>query len=69
MRKPLRLWPGLVLLVLLLLARFAVKAAVPGLTGFAWAVQGALGCAVAILLWWLLFSRARVARLPGPQPR
>ncbi|MBI5086165.1 MAG: hypothetical protein HZB13_16400 [Acidobacteria bacterium] len=51
MRKPLRLWPGLVLLVLLLLFRFAVKALIPGLQGFAWAVQGALGCAVAILLW------------------
>ena len=33
-RKPLRVWPGVVAAVALLLARFGVKAVVPGFTGF-----------------------------------
>ncbi|MBI5280671.1 MAG: PQQ-binding-like beta-propeller repeat protein [Candidatus Solibacter usitatus] len=56
--KPLRLWPGVILFVLLLLFRFAVKALIPGFEGFMWAIEGSLGCAVAIILWWLFFSRA-----------
>ena len=55
-RKPLRLWPGVVAAVLLVLARFFVPLVVPesmfvGLLGYA------LGT-IAILVWWLLFSRA-----------
>ncbi len=57
-RKPLRLWPGVVAIVLLILSRFAVKAFVPGFKGFMWAIEGSLGCAVAVILWWLFFSRA-----------
>ena len=45
-------------IVLLLLSRFALKALIPGFEGFMWAIQVSLGCAVAILLWWLVFSRA-----------
>ncbi|RPI23597.1 MAG: peptidase M50, partial [Acidobacteria bacterium] len=48
--RPLRLWPGIIAVVLLLLFRFAVKAVVPGLQGFMWAIEGTLGCAVAIIL-------------------
>jgi outer membrane protein assembly factor BamB len=46
------------LIVLLLLFRFAVKAVVPGIQGFMWAIEGTFGCAVALILWWVLFSRA-----------
>jgi outer membrane protein assembly factor BamB len=56
--RPLRLWPGITSIVLLLLFRFALKAVVPGLQGFMWAIEGTLGCAVAVILWWVLFSRA-----------
>ena len=56
--RPIRLWPGIIAIVLLLLSRFAVKAVIPGFTGFMWAIEGSLVCAVAIILWWLFFSRA-----------
>jgi outer membrane protein assembly factor BamB len=45
--------------ILLALARLGVKALVPGFAGFALGMQWALGAAAAVLLWWLLFSRAR----------
>ncbi len=55
-RKPLRLWPGVTLAVLLLLFKFVVPIVVPDTVIVA--IFGSLGCAVAILLWWLFFSRA-----------
>ena len=58
-RRPLRLWPGVIAAVVLGLARFGVKAVIPGFTGFALGMQWALGAAAAVVLWWLLFSRAR----------
>ncbi len=58
-RRPLRLWPGVVTVVLLLLARFGVKAVIPGFKGFALGMQWALGAALAVVLWWAFFSRAR----------
>lgn len=58
-RGPLRLWPGVVAVVLLLLARFGVKAVIPGFQGFALGMQWALGAALAVVLWWAFFSRAR----------
>jgi hypothetical protein len=57
--RRLRLWPGIALVVLLFVFRIGVKAFVPGIEGFGYAVLGALGCMLAILLWWLIFSRAR----------
>ena len=57
-RKPLRLWPGVVAVVLQWLARFGIKAVVPGFKGFALAAQGGLIGAVATVVWWAFLSRA-----------
>jgi outer membrane protein assembly factor BamB len=57
--KPLRVWPGVIALAALLLARFGVKAFVPGFTGFSRGMMWSFWCAGAVLLWWLLVSRAR----------
>ena len=56
-RKPLRLWPGLAIAALIVLARFFVPLIAPDA-----AMLGILGAAIGgvlVLLWWLLFSRAR----------
>jgi outer membrane protein assembly factor BamB len=58
-QKPLRLWPGIVAVVLQLVFRFGVKAAVPGIAGFGYAVMGSLALALVIVVWWAFFSRAR----------
>ncbi|HEV3469448.1 MAG TPA: PQQ-binding-like beta-propeller repeat protein [Pyrinomonadaceae bacterium] len=55
-RKPLRLWPGVLILVLQLLSMFVLPAAVPG-TLIVGMLGGLLG-ALAILVWWAFFSRA-----------
>src|SRR6266542_6194510 len=64
-RKPLRLWPGVVVVVLQWVARFGIKAVVPGFKGFAWSAQGGILGAVAVILWWLFFSRALWAERLG----
>src|SRR6266498_540189 len=55
-RKPLRLWPGVLAAVLLLLVRFVVPIVVPDAGMFA--VLGGLVGVLAIVVWWLFFSRA-----------
>src|SRR5881628_1248484 len=57
-RKPLRLWPGVVAVVLQWLARFGIKAVVPGFKGFSLGAQGGLIGAVAVVVWWAFLSRA-----------
>ncbi len=57
-RKPLRLWPGVVAVVLQWLARFGIKAVVPGFKGFSLGAQGGLIGAVAVVVWWVFLSRA-----------
>jgi outer membrane protein assembly factor BamB len=57
-RKPLRVWPGVVAVALQWLARFGIKAVVPGFQGFAWSAQGGILGAVAVIVWWLFFSSA-----------
>jgi outer membrane protein assembly factor BamB len=64
-RKPLRLWPGVAAVVLQWLARFGIKAVVPGFRGFAWSAQGGLIGAVAVVVWWVFFSRAAWAERLG----
>jgi len=54
-RKPLRLWPGVILAALVVLAYLLVVTRQFVLYG----MFGGIGGALLILLWWLLFSRAR----------
>jgi len=56
-RKPLRLWPGVVLAIALALARFIIPAFFPDAMGN-YAVMAGVAAGPAILLWWLFFSRA-----------
>ena len=54
--RPLRLWPGVVAAVLLCLVRFVIPIVEPDALIFAGI--GGLVCALAIVVWWLFFSRA-----------
>ena len=56
LQKPLRLWPGVVIVVLQWLGRFGVPIVVPEARAFG--VIGGLFCGLAIVLWWAFFSRA-----------
>ena len=55
-RKPLRLWPGVVAAVLLVLAWFVVPAVIP--ETFLYGLMASLGAILAIVAWWVFFSRA-----------
>ncbi len=55
-RKPLRLWPGVVIVALSWLVMFGLLISVP--EGMMLAVLVGAGGGIAVLLWWLLFSRA-----------
>ncbi|HEX9942523.1 MAG TPA: PQQ-binding-like beta-propeller repeat protein [Thermoanaerobaculia bacterium] len=55
-RKPLRLWPGVLAAVLLVLVRFVLPLVVPD--ALIIGVLGGLAGALVILLWWMFFSRA-----------
>ena len=58
-QRPLRLWPGIVAVVLQWVFRVGVKAAIPGITGFGYAVMGSLALGIVLVIWWAFFSRAR----------
>lgn len=55
-RKPLRLWPGVVIVILQLLIQYVVPRIWPD--ALIYGVFGALAGTVLVLLWWLFFSRA-----------
>ena len=56
--RALRLWPGIAAVTAQLLAQYVLPVIVPGTGGFA-VIAGMLG-AVAVLVWWLFFSRAPI---------
>lgn len=55
-RKPLRVWPGVVAVIVQWLLWSVVPIVAPDATMFA--MLGAVACALPILVWWLFFSRA-----------
>jgi hypothetical protein len=57
LRKALRLWPGVALVALQWLIRYGVPAVWP--EALYTAIMGALGCGLAVVVWWVIFSRAR----------
>ena len=54
-RRSLRLWPGVVAVVLQWLIRFLVPILIPGSGAFA--ILGGLAGGLAVIVWWLFFSR------------
>ncbi|HYT65159.1 MAG TPA: PQQ-binding-like beta-propeller repeat protein [Vicinamibacterales bacterium] len=56
-RKPLRLWPGVAAAALLVLVGYVIPILNPRYAGYG--MMGAAACALIVILWWLLFSRAR----------
>ena len=62
-RKPLRLWPGVAAAVLLVLVGYVVPVFKPEYAGYG--MMGAALFGLIVILWWLLFSRARWYERPG----
>src|SRR5262245_19830024 len=54
--RPLRLWPGAVAALVLVLAKFVLPIVAPEATALG--VLGALVAGLAIVVWWTFFSRA-----------
>src|SRR5262244_367922 len=55
--RRLRLWPGVAIVALQLLLTYVVPAIAPGAL-FLGLIGGTVGCSLAIVLWWVFFSRA-----------
>ena len=63
-RKPLRLWPAVAIAVVQLLVMFGASVVAPD-AEIPFGMLGGVVGALAILVWWLLFSRARWAERVG----
>jgi outer membrane protein assembly factor BamB len=57
-QKPLRVWPGVVIVILQWLIRFGIPNIVPGDTFTQYGVFGGLLGGLAIVIWWAFYSRA-----------
>jgi hypothetical protein len=55
-RKPLRLWPGIVIVLMQFMLRFVIPEIVPGAIGPG--ILGGVLLGLAIIIWWAFFSRA-----------
>src|SRR5919112_3274181 len=58
-QKLLRVWPGIVAVVLIWLSRFGIKAVIPGIDGFGKAMMTSFVFTLILIIWWAFFSRAR----------
>jgi len=56
--NPLRVWPGIVAVALQWLARFGIKAVIPGIKGFGRGMMVSFVFTIALIVWWTFFSRA-----------
>src|SRR6185295_6809082 len=56
--NPLRVWPGIVAVALQWLARFGIKALIPGIKGFGRGMMVSFVFTIALIIWWAFFSRA-----------
>src|SRR6185295_15187971 len=56
--NPLRVWPGIVAVALQWLARFGIKAFIPGIKGFGRGMMVSFVFTIALIVWWAFFSRA-----------
>ena len=64
LQKPLRLWPGVVIVMFMWLARYVVPIFAPDALYFG-LMGGVFGGGLAIVVWWLFFSRALWAERVG----
>ena len=62
-RKPIRLWPGVAIVALQWIVRYAVPAVVPG--AFVFGMLGGIAGGALVLLWWLFISRVPWAERLG----
>lgn len=58
LQKPLRLWPGVVIVILMLLMKFGLPVVVSGSAGGSLAMLSGLLGGVLLMVWWAFFSRA-----------
>jgi len=66
-KKSLRLWPGLVIVILQWLVRFGVPLFVPVDAAVQLGIFGAVICGILFIIWWVFYSRASwLERLGAP---
>ncbi|KPL16988.1 MAG: hypothetical protein AMS26_02490, partial [Bacteroides sp. SM23_62] len=58
LQKPLKLWPGVIIVMLQWLIRFGIPVIIPGASTIVFGVLGGLLGGLAIIMWWAFFSQA-----------